>query len=61
MSTMTWGEFKDFVDAKMEEQGLSEDTYIWYIDVSFPECADGERDYKVPNVGSDAVSGLAID
>lgn len=30
---MTWGEFKRLV----EEKGLTDDSRIWYIDVSFPE------------------------
>lgn len=60
MATMTWGEFKDFVDARMQEQGLSEDTYIWYIDISFPDNDVNCRNFT-PEVGSDDICGLAID
>ena len=33
---MTWNEFKNFVDKELEENEISQDTEIWYIDISFP-------------------------
>ena len=32
---LTWKEFKDFVDAELSRQGISEDRPIRYIDISF--------------------------
>lgn len=36
MEIMTWKEFKEQVDRQLAEQGISEDTPIQYIDLSFP-------------------------
>jgi len=55
--TMTWKEFKAHVDAQLKAQDLSENTYIWYIDVSFPTTSG----CGIPDVGADETSGLAID
>ena len=40
---MTWKEFKDAVDKRLAEDGISEDDSIWYIDVSFPDMDDFEK------------------
>ena len=34
MSDMTWKQFKAHIDKQLSEQGINEDTPIWYIDVS---------------------------
>ena len=34
MSTMTWGQFKKFID---ETDGVTDDTPIHYIDISWPD------------------------
>ena len=54
MAQMTWKQFKEQVDKRMEEQGISEDVEIWYIDISAPE-----QDEDL-NVTLDPSSGLAI-
>jgi hypothetical protein len=33
---MTWKELKEAIDKQLKERGISEDTEIWYIDISFP-------------------------
>ena len=40
---MTWQEFKDAVDKHLEEEGISPDTEIWYIDIAFPSKDDFEQ------------------
>lgn len=37
---MTWQEFKTEVDRQLKEQGISEDTMIRFIDVTYPNNAD---------------------
>ena len=44
MPDMTWKQFKDGVDKQMQEKGISEDTEIWYIDFSFPNVDDFEKE-----------------
>jgi hypothetical protein len=34
---MTWKQFKEIVDAQMVEKGISEDSDVWVIDISFPD------------------------
>lgn len=46
---MTWGEVKKIID---DAEGVSDDTEVWYIDISFP---DGELD-----VGLDVELGLTV-
>jgi hypothetical protein len=36
----TWKEFKELVEKQMKELGLSEDTELNYIDLSFPADID---------------------
>ena len=40
---MTWKEFKAAVDKMLAEDDISEDTKIWYIDISFPDADDFEK------------------
>lgn len=63
MSDMTWKQFKAHIDKQLSEQGINEDTPIWYIDVSFPcmPSEDNQRNYKVPIISIDEDSGMAID
>lgn len=51
---MTWNEFKNAVDADLEEKNISGDTEVWYIDVTFPE----ENDLRV--VDNDIGTGIYI-
>jgi Ni,Fe-hydrogenase III small subunit len=37
MATMTWNEFKNFVDEQLLEQGICDDLEIEYIDISTPD------------------------
>jgi hypothetical protein len=37
MKPMTWKEFKEFVESRLEEQGLNEDSEIGVFDFSYPE------------------------
>ena len=40
MTQMTWAQFKIIIDAELKEKGISEDSPIWYIDVSFMDATD---------------------
>ncbi len=53
---MTWKEFKKRVDERLKEQGIHEETDIWYID-----CGSMLRDdhEESPNVSCDEI-GIAI-
>lgn len=33
---MTWNQFKARVDELLDEQGVSHDTQIWYVEAPFP-------------------------
>jgi hypothetical protein len=50
---MTWKQFKDSVERQMEKQDVSEDTEIWYIDISSPDLDEVD-------VGVDPAVGMAI-
>lgn len=58
MQGMTWKEFKDAVDKKMKEKGIEESVSIWYIDISFPEKDDFEKETIV--VGTTEKLGICI-
>lgn len=51
--TMTWGEFKAYVDAELESIGSGNWEKIWYIDVSFPEPDD-------LSIGVDPDEGISV-
>ena len=34
---MTWREFKKVIDEKLKEQGISEATGLWYVDIMLPD------------------------
>jgi len=51
MQRMTWTEFKEIVDAELDAQGISHDTEIWYIDISFPDKDDEMVIWNKENVG----------
>lgn len=40
---MTWERFVEIVEARLEEQGLSRDVQIWFIDVLGPHAKEGAR------------------
>ena len=42
MSGMTWKQFKDYVDAQLEEREIGEDEEVWYIDISHPRAKTEE-------------------
>jgi hypothetical protein len=54
---VTWREFKEWVDRQLAEKGISEDTPIWFIDLSFP---DVERIDIESSAFVQEGSGLAI-
>ncbi len=61
---MTWNEFKQHIDILLDKKGISRDSHIWYIDVSFPEVDEiGKEDYdntNCPTVEIDHDSGIII-
>ena len=58
MTSMTWKEFKDAVDKELKENGIDENTEIWYIDISFPNKDDFEKGRL--GVVLDDACGIAI-
>lgn len=46
MDQITWKEFKEIIDEQLKEKGISEDTEIWYIDISFPRKEDIGAGYE---------------
>lgn len=44
---MNWGEFKEYVDRKLKEEGYDDTIDIWYIDVSHPTPQD--LDIEIPD------------
>lgn len=55
---MTWKQFKEEVDKQLAEKGISEDEEIWYIDISFPQEDDFEKERL--SVGLDEHCGIVI-
>ena len=41
---MTWKQFKEAVDKQLAEKGISENEEIWYIEISFPQEDDFDKD-----------------
>jgi hypothetical protein len=39
---MTWKQLKEGIDRKLVEEGISEDTPVWYFDFSGPDNVEGE-------------------
>lgn len=37
---MTWNELKKAIDDDLTALGISHDTTVWYIDISFPDKDD---------------------
>ena len=60
MKSLTWTEFKKFIDEQIEKKEIDPNSLIWYIDISYPEDGDSNK-YKVPVVHYDSVRGIAID
>jgi len=55
--TMTWGELKRLVE---QAEGITDDTPIWHIDISYPDCPDaGSMDYYI-SAHVDDKQGLAV-
>jgi len=44
---MTWNEFKEEVERQMEEQGLTGEEEIWYIDIGMDNGIDDVEDIEV--------------
>lgn len=44
---MTWTEFKQAIDKQLEENQISPDSDIWYIDISFPESDPDHSQYPM--------------
>jgi len=55
--SLTWNEFKSFVDGELAKRGYSGDERIWFIDISFP---DKERLEDFISVGVDSNCGINI-
>jgi len=36
MAQLTWKQFKDKVETALKEADKSEDTEVWYIDITYP-------------------------
>ena len=54
---MTWAEFKKYVDAELEKQGISQDTYLWYIEIDLLN----KKVAKEPvHVDADNLTGINI-
>ena len=43
---LTWKQFKEVIDKQMKDKGISEDTEIHYIDISFPQL-EGMNEVEV--------------
>jgi len=56
MSTMSWNEFKDFVDEQLNEKGISGDEPLDYIDMSNP---DSSHEMSIPTISWDH-EGISI-
>ncbi len=56
---MTWAEFKAEIDRQLADQGMTADTPIWYIDVSYPS-RDPNDPLKAPVIALDTNGDLAI-
>ena len=55
---MNWNEFKQLIDKQIEEKGLSPDTTIVWIDISFP--SNDPEDARYPKLRGDEKNGLSI-
>ncbi len=63
MKQMSWNDFKKYVDKKLADEGISPNTEIWYIDVSYPSMTEGGEatsDICQIEVSENANSGIAI-
>lgn len=45
--SMTWKEFKEYVDRELYEAGKDGSIPIWYIDISYP---GKETEYNCPEI-----------
>lgn len=55
MSDMTWNEFKKNIDDQMEAKGISKDSKIWYIDITYPDS-----EYSTPDLRCDDSKAITI-
>ena len=55
---MTWKEFKNEVDRILKERDISEDTAVWYIDISWPDAGDFKTERII--VGYDPKKGICV-
>jgi len=62
---MTWNELKKAIDERLTVKGISHDTEVWYVDVSFPDEDCGLNvftDRLTKNINGEYTSlGIAID
>ena len=56
MRTMTWKEFKEYIDSEIKRKGITEDAKIEYIDISYPNLGHESR---TPYVACDK-DGLVV-
>lgn len=55
---MTWREFVEGVEGELARKGISLDTELWYVDISFPD--KGNIEQGAIDVGVDKNCGIAI-
>lgn len=52
--TMTWNQFKERIDKALDDGGMSRDSELWYIYISFTD------ESRPPEILLDATCGIAV-